>query len=59
MEPSTIIESVFMRVVVVDDAPGVRDRVPDILHDLVRKPITGDGARKQGGFHVTHTRHRR
>jgi len=37
MEPTTIIESAFMRVVIVDDAPRVRDRVPDILRDLVWK----------------------
>ncbi len=25
----------------------------------IAEPITGDGARKQGGSHVTHTHHRR
>jgi DNA-binding NarL/FixJ family response regulator len=32
MEPTTITESAFVRVVIVDDAPRVRDRLKALLH---------------------------
>ena len=56
MEPITIIESAFMRVVIVDDAPGVRDRVKALLHaDAPYAEVVGEAGEAQAAIRLTGT----
>ena len=53
MEPTTIIESAFMRVVIVDDAPRVRDRVKALLHaDAPYAEVVGEAGEAQAAIRL-------
>ncbi len=53
MEPIAIIESAFMRVVIVDDAPGVRDRLKALLHaDAPYAEVVGEAGEAQDAIRL-------
>jgi len=53
MEPTTIIESAFMRVVIVDDAPRVRERLKALLHaDAPYAEVVGEAGEAQAAIRL-------
>jgi DNA-binding NarL/FixJ family response regulator len=57
MEPTTITESAFVRVVIVDDTPVVRERLKALLHaDAPYAEVVGEAAEAQAAIRLIRDR---
>ena len=57
MEPTTITESAFVRVVIVDDAPRVRDRLKALLHvDAPYAEVVGEASEARAAIRLIRDR---